>query len=111
MSGMTVNFNNLRKQAIYAYDRLTQKLNDAIIKNDEQYAEPNDESYQNIKGYVLINAEEIQKDMDSLRQMIGSIAMTYIEGDNEFKDVFQELFPEEHEGLKHFNEENDEDEE
>jgi hypothetical protein len=107
---MTVNFNNVRKQAIYAYDRLTQKLNDAIIKNDEQYAEPNDfDRSVNLKGFVLIDAEDIQKDMESLRQMIGTIAMSYEEGDEEFKDVYSEIFPEEKkEVMKCFNEEEDE---
>lgn len=75
---MTVNFNNLRKQAIYSCDSLTEKLNDAIIRNDENYATPNGHGYDvNLKGYVLIDAEEIQKYMDGLRRMIGGIAMTY----------------------------------
>lgn len=34
MSGMSVNFNNLRKQAVYSYDRLVDKLNSRIEEDD-----------------------------------------------------------------------------
>lgn len=104
---MKVNFNNLRKQAMFSYERLCDKLNYAIIKNDDQYAEPNgmDRSV-NLKGYVLVDAEEIQKDMESLRSLIGSIAMTYEEGNEDFKDVYEEAFPEKEEKrLPYFNDE------
>lgn len=105
---MNVNFNNLRKQAIHACERLTQKLNDAIIKEDGQYAKPNNvyhDQQVNIKGYVLIDAEEIQKDMDSLRSMIGGVAMVYEEGNKDFADVYAEVFPDENSSMKSFNEE------
>lgn len=110
MSGMKVNFNNLRKQAMFSYERLCDKLNYAIIKNDEQHAQPNGSDYStNLKGYVLIDTEEIQKEMDSLRSLIGSIAMTYEDNNEDFKDVYEEVFPEEKGGrLPCFNEEDDE---
>lgn len=104
---MTVNYNNLRKQAIYAYDSLVEKLNNSIIKKT-QHAEPNDEGHTNIKGYVLINANDIQKDMDNLRRMIGAIAMTSVEGEEDFKDVYQEVFPKEDQSMKTFNDEDEE---
>jgi len=37
---MKVNFNNVRKQAMIAYDSLTEKLNNAIL-TDRQYGKPN----------------------------------------------------------------------
>lgn len=105
MGKMTVNFNNVRKNAIFAYDKLVEKLNYSIIKNKEQYAEPNGEDHCNLKGYVLINAKEIEDEISSLRQTIGVMAMTSIEGNEEFKDVYEEVFPNEDQRMKLFNQE------
>ncbi len=96
---MNVDFNNLRKQAIYAYDSLVGKLNHAILNDTEpQYALPNDCSHNtpmNLNGYVLIDAEDIQKPIDELRSLISAIASVYEPGDEKFKDVYSEVFPEE----------------
>lgn len=87
---MKVNFNNLRKQAIYACDRITEKLNRAIDK----------------EGTITIEAEDIQKEMDDLRMLIGSVACVFEENNEEFKDVYSEVFPEDKEGrMKCFNDE------
>lgn len=75
---MKINFNNVRRQACFAYDRLVNKLNTA-----KEY-----------EGYILVDPSWIQKDLDELRQLIGSIAMTYEEGNDEFKDVYEEEYPE-----------------
>jgi hypothetical protein len=57
------------------------------------------------KGDIIVSAEYIQKEMDSLRMLIGSIAMTYEPGDDDFKDVYSEIFPEnESNRMKLFNE-------
>lgn len=104
---MTVNFNNVRKQAIYSYEKLVEKLNHAIIK-DDQYAKPNDVYHNqdvNIKGYVLVDADDIQNCIDDLRSLIGTIAMTYKEGEEEFKDVFTEVYLEDNQSMPCFNEE------
>lgn len=101
---MNVDFNNLRKQAAYSLDRLTRKLNDAIILNN-QYAVPNGTFHgqeMNIKGYVLIDADDIQKTMDNLRGEIAAICYTYEKDNKDFKDVFDEV--EENGGLAWFNE-------
>jgi hypothetical protein len=90
---MKVNFNNLRKQAIYAYDRLAEQLNAATIKKDD-YSEWVDDYGHITKGTIIIEAEDIQRNMDDLRMLIGSIAMVYQEGDEEVKDVYSEVFPE-----------------
>ena len=74
---------------------------------DEQYAYVDGE-HCSIKGYVLVDADYIQLQMDTLRKMIGIIAMTSIEGDEEFKDVYQQIFPIEGQTMKRFNVEDDE---
>lgn len=96
-SYMKINFNNVRKQAIYAYEKLVNELNSAIIKND-QWAKPNDVYHDkqiNIKGYVLVDAEAIQKCIDTLRITIGTIGMAFEEENEDFRDVYQEIYPEE----------------
>lgn len=94
---MKINFNNVRKQALYRYDALVEKLNAAIIRNDDNYAKPNDIRHDhdvNLKGYVVIDTEDIEDILSDLRMMIGSIASTYEEGNEDFKDVFSEVYPE-----------------
>ena len=77
---MEVNFNNLRKQACIAYDRLCRKIN-AAIDNSE-----NDDELESI------STDYIQKEMDELRMMIGAIAMCYEEGNPDTADVYTELY-------------------
>ena len=93
---MEVNFNNLRKQAIYSYEKLAEKLNYSI---EEWNKETNE------KGIVHINANEIQEDMDDLRGMICAIASVYEPEDDNFKDVYSEVFPNENDSMLIFNEE------
>ena len=92
---MNIDFNNVRKQAIYAYDSLVEKLNSKILTKD-QYVNPKDiyhDQPDNIKGYVLIDADYIQDELDTLRQMIGTIAMTYEKQNEDFTDIFEEVYP------------------
>jgi hypothetical protein len=94
---MKVNFNNVRKQALYRYDDLATRLNAAIIKDDEQWARPNDIHHGqsiNLKGYVCIDAEDLDEVMNDLRMLLGTIASCYLEGDEDHKDVFSEVYPE-----------------
>jgi len=88
---MKVNFNNLRKKACYSYDRLATKLNDAL--NSPPYEE----------GEMVVYTEDIQEEMDNLRELIMGIAMVYKEGDEDFKDVSDEVEP-----IAWFNKEEDE---
>lgn len=74
---MKINFNNVRRQACFAYDRLCKTLNAS-----KEY-----------EGYMLVDPNSIQKDMDALRSMIGAIAMSYEEGNEEFQDVFEQEYP------------------
>jgi len=107
---MNVDFNNLRKQLAYSCDDLIKKLNGAILK-DSQYAVPNDVYHKqeiDIKGYVLIDAEDIQKIIDNLRSQVACICYTYRKDDEDFKDVFGEV--EQNGGLSWFNEDSEENE-
>ena len=104
---MNVDFNNLRTQLAYSCDDLIKKLNGAILK-DSQYAKPNDVWHNqevDIKNYVLIDVDDIQRTMDNLRGEIASVCLTYEKNNEGFKDVFGEV--EQNGGLSWFNEENE----
>lgn len=90
---MKVNFNNLRRQAVLTLRDLTEDFNNNIIK-DSQYAIVNG-SYRNessdIKGYVLIDSEDIEDKMNNLIGLMNSIASVYEEDNDDFKDLTDEL--------------------
>ena len=92
---MKVNFNNLRKQALYSYHRLATKLNEA--KEERKKDGYDDEK-------ICIYPDDIQKEMDELRSQLFGIACTYIKNDEEFKDVSEEASP-----IAWFNYEEEED--
>lgn len=73
---MNVDFNNLRKQACFAYDRLARKLNNSIED-----------------GEIRIDAEDIQREMDDLRELVMAATCVYKEGDPEFREVWNEVQP------------------
>jgi len=79
---MKVNFNNLRKQALYSYQRLVNKLNEA---KEERTKDGYDD------GKICIYPDDIQKEMDELRSQLFGIACTYVEDNEEFKDVSEEV--------------------
>ena len=83
---MEINFNNLRKQACVAYDKLCAKMNDEI---DD--------------GYLRLPVSFIQKEMDVLRVIIGAIAMCSEKGNSDITDVFSELYGD-NDRMKIFNE-------
>jgi hypothetical protein len=108
---MKVNFNNVRKQSLYRYDNLVNKLNAAIIRNDDQYAKPNDVHHGqdvNLRGYVVIDTEDIQEVLNDLRMMLGTIASCHEEGNEEMKDIYSEVYFEGDAGMAIFNEETEE---
>ena len=84
---MNVNFNNLRKQAAYSYDRLCKTLNS---------------NFQD--GEIILTPEEIQDDMDNLRSQIMSICGCYLEGDEDIRDISGEVGE-----IASFNEETEQD--
>ena len=92
---MKINFNAIRKNACLTHDKLVRALNKC--KNHE--------------GYILVDPNILTNYLGDLRTLLCSIASTYIEGDDEFKDVFNELYPEpdgKMESLKLDDEEEDE---
>lgn len=74
---MKINFNNVRKQACVAHDRLIDLLNGC---NDHE-------------GYLLVDPHRLDKILNDLRITVGSIAMTHEEGNEDFKDIYKELYP------------------
>ncbi len=95
---MTIDFNNCRKQLLYAFEELTEKLNDAVVTREDQYALPNAFRHNqetNLKGYVLIDADDIQSQMDELRSIIYSISATHMKDKPELmSDVYIQVYPE-----------------
>lgn len=90
---MTVNFNNLRKQAVFQLEEITKDLNSAVIK-DTQYAKPNDVYHNSdidIKGYVLIDGESLDKQLNSLISLVNAIACVSEKGNEDFADIAPEL--------------------
>jgi len=71
---MEVSMDGLRKQLLYNYNSLTRKLN-ANIKD------------QSWDPHITIDVENIQREMDSIRSCIVTLAFSYIEGDDGFKSM------------------------
>lgn len=84
---MDVDFNNLRKQACFVYDRLARKLNNSIED-----------------GEIRVDADYIQREMDDLRQLVMAATCVYRKDDPDFKEVWEEVQP-----IAFFNQEEDED--
>ena len=80
---MTVNYNNLRLQALYAYSRLATKLNVAKEETNRACIYEDDT--------ILIRASHIQEDMDDLRSMLCSICCCYEEGNPDFADLSETI--------------------
>jgi hypothetical protein len=101
---MKVDFNNARKQAMRYYDRLVEKLNYAVIKEGGRYGKPNGAMHDlvDLHGYVLIDSEDIRELLDDLRGVIGGIAMTYQPGEEDFKDVYSEVYSDEEDRMEIF---------
>lgn len=68
---MKINFNNARKQCGLAYNSLVKELNENIDAG----------------GFIEVHTERIQESLDNLRMYIGTILATYVEGDDDFKDM------------------------
>jgi hypothetical protein len=83
---MNVDFNNLRVQAVYSYDRLAKDLNAAIYRGEDEYIMWKGRLV-NVANCVIIPAEDIKKEMDDLRSLIATIACVYEPGDDNFKMV------------------------
>lgn len=97
--GMKVNFNAVRRNACLTHDKLVRALNKC--KNHE--------------GHILVDPNILENYLGDLRSFLCTIASTYIEDDDDFKDVFSELYPGEDDRMASLelqdedNEEEDED--
>lgn len=65
---MNINFNNLRKQTAYALDNVIKTLNAGILPQEEMVmvTDANGKTTWPT-GNVLIQSEDLQKDIDELR--------------------------------------------
>lgn len=76
---MTVNYNNLRKQALYSYSRLVDTLNNNLEEAQKESCEE--------EWFYMLRVDDIQKDMDDLRSLLCTIACVYEPDDEEFADL------------------------
>lgn len=83
---MKINFNNVRRNVCSSYNQLVDKLNAHITTCE-------------LNGEILsIPVDEIQADMDFIRQCIVAIACSYDENNpEEFSDISDEI------NVKNFN--------
>lgn len=71
---MKVNFNNLRKKACVSLDAVIKELNESTHDGD-----------------ITIPVNRLKRDIGELRSCLLAIAFTYKEGDNDFKDIGDEI--------------------
>lgn len=96
---MEVDFNNLRKQLAFSFDKVTKKLNEGILP-EKAY---NGNKY----GNILVDTEDLQKSMEELRSCIISLLCCYEEGNPDCINVYDDV--QNNGGLAKFNDtENDE---
>ena len=89
---MEVSMDGLRRQLLFNYNSLTEKLNRKITNGswDPQ---------------IIVDPDSIQREMDTLRSCIVTLAFTYQEGEGGWKEMDENTVFEE------FNPEKDDDEE
>jgi hypothetical protein len=105
---MDVNINNLRKQAAYSLDKVIKTLNNGILPEKTFSSHDVDGKSKQFEGDVLINKNDIQKNIDELRSNIWVLLCVYDDKDPDFKCVYEEV--ENSGGIARFNEDIDEEE-
>jgi len=89
---MTVNFNNLRLQAVFGIQRLTEQLNQGILVEPEWgEAKFPIHGETTIKGNILIDSEEIETNLNKLISLVNTIACVFEEDNDDFKDLTSEI--------------------
>lgn len=83
---MKVNFNNLRRKACASLDAIIKELN----------------SRDSVGGFLTLPRDTIRKDISELRSCLLALAFTYDEGNDDFKDIGDEV------SIAWFGEENEE---
>ncbi len=86
---MKVSFEGLRSHLLSSYNSLTRKLNNATEKDSDG------RDYDKIE----INASEIERDMEGIRNIVVTMAYMFKEGEDGFKEMenphFEDFHPEE----------------
>jgi hypothetical protein len=82
---MNVSMDGVRKRLIANYNSLTKKLNKGYDKDDD---------------IVIVDPIEIMREMEGLRDGLVTLAFSYIEGNEGFKELdenthFEDFMPEE----------------
>jgi hypothetical protein len=80
---MNVNFDNLRLQAAISLNKLTETLNNGILKEREFIKDKS--------GDVLVNSEDLQQDLDDLRTFILFIGASYNDDIDDFSDITDDI--------------------
>ena len=88
---MQVSMDGLRRQLLWNYNSLAEKLNNNI----------KDKSFD---PEIIISPDSIQREMDGLRSCIVTLAFTYMDGEGGWKEM------DENTHFESFNPEEDEDE-
>lgn len=100
---MKVDFNSLRRQTASNLDAVIQKLNDGKLSFS---IDALNNSQTTIRGNILVNAHELQSDLDALRSNVWALCCIYQEGENAFPEVSEQV--EKDGGIAIFNPEPDE---
>lgn len=100
---MNVDLNNLRKQAAFTLDDIIKTLNDGILPEGETVYHGEKKRWKG--GNMIVSTEDLQKDLQYLRQLIYSLLCCYEEDNPLFQTVFEDV--ENNGGLAHFNPNNE----
>jgi len=90
---MKVDFNNLRLQTAYALDNIIKCLNYGMMKtthciwDEPEYGNPE----KRYTGDILIASDDIEDDIDDLRQLVFSLICCYEENNPEYISLCDEL--------------------
>ncbi len=110
---MEVDFNNLRAQAAFALDNLTEELNAGLLKEQDgtpkfEISNQTDENGKDrwARGNLLVDSDRIQKHMEELRSLVMTINAVYEPNDPEFQDNSELI--KRNGGCRHFNEDSNE---
>lgn len=82
---MNVDLNNVRRQLVYAHDRLIKRLNSNINN-----------------GRLIVDIDDISSDLNEMRMLIATMAFSYLPDNPELIDLSNEI-----DTLEVFNPENE----
>lgn len=88
---MTVDFNNLRKQTAYSLDRVIKILNAGILPEKEFANHTSEGKTKHWEGNVLVDAEDLQRHIDDLRQNVGFLLCVFEKDNPDFRELFDEV--------------------